>query len=175
MGKRFCPYLYGHPCDVHTDHEALKSLLYIPQPSGKLAHWGWPSKTWICIFTTSQEARTRTQMSCHVTLLLLCSRVYLSPMLVNDCAIGYCSDRRASCKEWGWQTGQEAAKESWAFSSQVLGSGCLTRKGKTAHEKILNSFQYEIVDNILHHTVRTRLWGWFLLWGPDENVWQSSQ
>ena len=38
--KHFRPYLYGHRCDVCTDHEALKSLLNTPQPSGKLARWG---------------------------------------------------------------------------------------------------------------------------------------
>lgn len=38
--KHFRPYLYGHGCDVYTDHEALKSLLNTPQPSGKLARWG---------------------------------------------------------------------------------------------------------------------------------------
>ena len=38
--KHFRPYLYGHHCDVYTDHEALKSLLNTPQPSGKLARWG---------------------------------------------------------------------------------------------------------------------------------------
>ena len=38
--KHFCPYLYGHQCDVFTDHVALKSLLCTPQPSGKLAQWG---------------------------------------------------------------------------------------------------------------------------------------
>ena len=38
--KHFRPYLYGHRCDVYTDHEALKSLLNTPQPSGKLARWG---------------------------------------------------------------------------------------------------------------------------------------
>ena len=35
--KHFRPYLYGHQCDIYTDHEALKSLLNTPQPSGKLA------------------------------------------------------------------------------------------------------------------------------------------
>ena len=29
-----------HCCDVYTDHEALKSLLNTPQPSGELACWG---------------------------------------------------------------------------------------------------------------------------------------
>ena len=38
--KHFRPYLYGHICVVYTDHEALKSLLNTPQPSGKLARWG---------------------------------------------------------------------------------------------------------------------------------------
>ena len=38
--KYFRPYLYGHHCDIYTDHEALKSLLNSPQPSGKLARWG---------------------------------------------------------------------------------------------------------------------------------------
>ena len=38
--KHFRPYLYGYHCDLYTDHEALKSLLNTPQPSGKLARWG---------------------------------------------------------------------------------------------------------------------------------------
>ena len=38
--KHFRHYLYGHHCTVFTDHEALKSLLNTPQPSGKLARWG---------------------------------------------------------------------------------------------------------------------------------------
>ena len=38
--KHFRHYIYGHHCRVITDHEALKSLLNIPHPSGKLARWG---------------------------------------------------------------------------------------------------------------------------------------
>jgi hypothetical protein len=38
--KHFRHYLYGHHCDAFTDHEALKSLLNTPHPSGKLARWG---------------------------------------------------------------------------------------------------------------------------------------
>ena len=36
--KHLRPYLYA--CDLYTDHEALKSLLNISHPSGKLAWWG---------------------------------------------------------------------------------------------------------------------------------------
>jgi len=39
--KHFRPYLYGHTCNVHTDHEALKGLLNTPHLSGKLARWGF--------------------------------------------------------------------------------------------------------------------------------------
>ena len=38
--KHFRVYLYGHRCEVYTDHEALLSLLNTPHPSGKLARWG---------------------------------------------------------------------------------------------------------------------------------------
>ena len=38
--KHFRHYLYGHKCEVFTDHEALKSLMNTPHPSGKLARWG---------------------------------------------------------------------------------------------------------------------------------------
>ena len=38
--KHFRHYLYGQRCDVCTDHEALKSLLNTPHPSGKLARRG---------------------------------------------------------------------------------------------------------------------------------------
>ena len=81
--KHFHPYLYGHRCDVYTDNEALKSPLNTPQPSGRLAHWGWLFKSWICTFTIGQEARTRMQIPCDMTLLLFCSRVQLSPMLAK--------------------------------------------------------------------------------------------
>lgn len=38
--RHFRHYIYGHRCDVFTDHEALKALLNTPHPSGKLARWG---------------------------------------------------------------------------------------------------------------------------------------
>ena len=38
--KHFRHYLCGHKCVIFTDHEALKSLLNTPHPSGKLARCG---------------------------------------------------------------------------------------------------------------------------------------
>ena len=39
VARHFRAYLYGHPCDVITDHETLQGLLNTPHPSGKLARW----------------------------------------------------------------------------------------------------------------------------------------
>ena len=38
--KHFRHYLYGHNCEVITDHQPLRSLLNTPHPSGRLARWG---------------------------------------------------------------------------------------------------------------------------------------
>ena len=37
--KHFHHYLYGHHCEVYTDHKPLIALLNTPHPSGKLARW----------------------------------------------------------------------------------------------------------------------------------------
>ena len=154
---------------------------------------GHPRTGCALLLYTGQEART--QMPCHVTLLLFCFRVHLFLMLVIDCAIGCWSDRSAIHKEWGWQPGRETAEKSWAFSSHpVLGRGCLTRRWKRAHDIVLNSFQIQRssatfctlclgcmslpshsgnYSNILYHMERKRLSGSF--YGPEETVWRSSQ
>ena len=38
--KHFHHYLYGHHCEVHTDHKPLIALLNTLHPSGKLVRWG---------------------------------------------------------------------------------------------------------------------------------------
>ena len=38
--KHFHHHLYGHHCEVYTDHEPLIALLNTPHLSGKLARWG---------------------------------------------------------------------------------------------------------------------------------------
>ena len=37
--KRFQPYLYGHKFTIHTDHSALKWLMSMQDPTGRLARW----------------------------------------------------------------------------------------------------------------------------------------
>ena len=68
-----------HQCVVYTDHEALKSLLNTPQPSGKLAHWG------VAIQELDYQLGGKNQNADahHMNLLLLCFQVQLSRMLAN--------------------------------------------------------------------------------------------
>ena len=42
MGSKTLPPLplYGHHCEVYTDHEPFIALLNTPYPSGKLVRWG---------------------------------------------------------------------------------------------------------------------------------------
>ena len=37
--KHYQPYLYGRCCVIHTDHHALKWLMNIKEPTGRLAQW----------------------------------------------------------------------------------------------------------------------------------------
>lgn len=62
--KHFRVYLYGHKCTVVTDHEALKSLLNTPQPSGKLARWGMALQDALsrCPLPESDDAHTTEEM-----------------------------------------------------------------------------------------------------------------
>ena len=82
--KHFRPYLYGHGCDVYTDHEALKSLLNTPQPSGKLARWGMALQE--LDLRISLPARKK-QLECRcivsVSQWRLTLLTQLSPLLVS--------------------------------------------------------------------------------------------
>ena len=67
--KHFHPYLYGNQCIVYTDNQALKSLLNMPQLSGKLALWGWPFRRWISSFSTARGSVMTMRMLSHDTCI----------------------------------------------------------------------------------------------------------
>ena len=69
--KYFRHYLYGHHCKVYTDHEALKSLLNTPQPSGKLARWGMAIQSWTLRYSTALGRKMQMQMPCPDHLCLM--------------------------------------------------------------------------------------------------------
>ena len=56
--RHFRHYLYGHHCDVFTDHEALKALLNTPYLSENLLGWDLHCKRSNCPFSTALGRKT---------------------------------------------------------------------------------------------------------------------
>ena len=162
--KHFRPYLYGHGCDVYTNHEALKSLLNTPQPSGRLTHWGIALQELdLCI-----HYRPGKKISNADAL----SRFPLGPNLVDpsstpspDVAIAAMRSARPSAK--GGDTNPAEPVDTKRGDSQSLEDrkradpdlapimdyiqrGVLP-DGETAHELALTQNQYELLEGILYH------------------------
>ena len=143
--KHFRTYLYGHPCDMITDHEALKGLLNIPHPSGKLARWG-------------------------LALLQLDLKIHYRPGRLNSCADALShaplvvpgTDREGKTMVAAIGTPQVQAKDSDLADRQgtdpqlgpivqYLRDGILPLLEKEAKELVLNNDQYVLVDNVVYH------------------------
>ena len=79
--KHFRHYLYGYPCTVYTDHEALKSLLNTPHPSGKLARWGMAIQE---LNLKIEYRRTHGLMHCPATQSHYCRVIVPRPRPVHS-------------------------------------------------------------------------------------------
>ena len=147
--KHFRPYLYGHRCQVITDHEALKSLLNTPHPSGKLARWGLaiqeldlhilyrPGKS-----NQSADALSRLPMSTAVEGKKEEVTAKDGEGTVNALA---CDD---SMKELGAKQDDDP---SLLVIKRYLLAKDLPSDEKVARELVLSGPQFEIIDNILYH------------------------
>ena len=147
--KHFRPYLYGHRCQVITDHEALKSLLNTPHPSGKLARWGLaiqeldlrilyrPGKS-----NQSADALSRLPMSTAVEGKKEEVTAKDGEGTVNALA---CDD---SMKELGAKQDDDP---SLLVIKRYLLAKELPSDEKVARELVLSGPQFEIIDNILYH------------------------
>ena len=80
--KHFRHYLYGYRCIVFMDHEALKSLLKTPQPSGKLARWGMALQELDLRIEWKSNARADVLSRYPVSLLLHDCPETVAPTLV---------------------------------------------------------------------------------------------
>ena len=143
--KHFRTCLYGHSCDVITDHEALQALLNTPHPSGKLARWG-------------------------LALQELDLRINYRPGRLNNCADALSrapleAENDAKEEEMmiaAIEASQSPAKDGDLAEKQrkdpklnpiilYLKDGILPQAEKDAKEIILNKGQYVLVDDILYH------------------------
>ena len=136
--KHFRPYLYGHRCDIYTDHEALKSLLNTPQPSGKLARWGMAIQ--------ELDVRILHRSGKHNANADSISRVPLEQSELHQEDKGKMVGAIAATSELAeLQRKDEGLKQIIDFQE----SGILPREEKQAKLISLTQSQYTLVDNVL--------------------------
>ena len=123
--KHFRPYLYGHKCEVFTDHEALKSLLNTPQPSGKLARWG------------NADALSRSP---------------LSHFPVPDGVVAAVSENVVPAKDGELSLAiQQKVDPELGPMVEYLKQGVLPLDETEARKITLNRNNYDLVDDVLFH------------------------
>ena len=138
--KHFRPYLYGHQCDIYTDHEALKSLLNTPQPSGKLARWGMAIQ--------ELDVRILHRSGKHNANPDALSRVPLEQSELHQEDKGKMVGAIAATSELAeLQRKDEGLKQIIAFQESRI----LPSEEKQAKLISLTQSQYTLVDNVLHY------------------------
>ena len=145
--KHFCPYLYGHKCRVVTDHEALKSLLNTPHPSGKLARWGLAIQELdleiqYCPGTKNQNADALSRSPIPRPVVEREVAAKDGEGAVNALV---CDDSR---QELG---AKQDGDPSLQAIKHYLRTGELPTDEQKARGLVLSRPQFEIVDNVLYH------------------------
>ena len=148
--RHFRQYLYGHRCHVHTDHEALKSLLNSPHPSGKLARWGLAIQELDLVIhykpgriNQKADALSRSPCPTETTEIHLDEKVIAAVESV---------DPQVAAK--GGERSLEVLQREDPTLSQYftyLEQGILPEDETVAKELVLTRGQYELVDGVLYH------------------------
>ena len=147
--KHFRPYLYGHQCDVFTDHVALKSLLCTPQPSGKLARWGMAIQE-LDLHIHHRSGKKNTNADALSRYPVLSTESTSSTHQVLEVVA-------ATNPSWESAKGGEPtlstlqrADPQIAPIVEYLEKGELLEDDKRARELALTKSQYTIVDSVLY-------------------------
>ena len=140
--KHFRPYLYGHKCLVITDHEALKSLLNTPHPSGKLARWGLAIQE---LDLTIKYRPGKNNQSADAL-----SRM---PLQIQDHVTakdGETTVNSLACDHGGVGSHQDEDPDI-KIIKQYLKDGKLPLEDNVARKLVLSKVQYEVIDDVLYH------------------------
>ncbi len=146
--KHFRHYLYGHHCDVFTDHEALKSLLNTPHPSGKLARWGMALQELDLTILYRPGKRNSNADALSRFPLASEERGISRPFgIVAATSVPLPS---AKSGEATLETRQRQDPELQPIMD-FLEDGVLPEEEKQARELILSRSQYQMIDGVLYH------------------------
>ena len=145
--KHFRHYLYGHHCKVFTDHEALKSLLNTPQPSGKLARWG------LALQELDLEIHYRPGRVNQNADALSRSPVTDPHSLLNPSeVIATISAPETSAKEGDATLGEKQRSDPQLRRIiDYLTQGVLPQDHHQARELALSKSQYKMIDDVLYY------------------------
>ena len=151
--KHFRHYLYGHKCVIFTDHEALKSLLNTPHPSGKLARWG------LILQDMELEIKYRSgkKNSNADALSRYPVRTPTEPLQdisvteVNGVVAALDSSREVESKDGESTLHDRQLADGWLkIIIDYISDGVLPENDKEARQLILSSSKFTILDNILY-------------------------
>lgn len=147
--RHFRPYLYGHACKVYTDHEALKSLLNTPHPSGKLARWG------LAIQELDLEIHYKPGRSNQAADALsrqpVSTALLEAPVQAKDGEgtvhrLTTNGDENSECL-----ASRQDSDVGLKRIKQYLLDNKLPDQEEKARELTLNKAQYEVIDSVLYH------------------------
>ena len=136
--KHFRHFLYGHKCEVYTDHIALKALLNTPHPSGKLARWG------LALQELELDIRYRPGKSNTNADAL--SR---APIQSSDPIVATVVSNSEGDKTLG---SQQRSDEKLRPLIEYLAYQSLPGDEKVAREIVLASPQYALIDGVLYYS-----------------------
>ena len=150
--KHFRHYLYGHRCTVITDHEALKSLLNTPHPSGKLARWGMVLQE-LDLHIVYRPGKQNAKADA------------LSRYPVEDGAevttmpftlVAAITQEAVSAKDGDPLSRRQEADPVLKPLMKYLDCGAVPEDKTTARKVILESAQYALLEGVLYHVEKDK-------------------
>ena len=149
--KHFRHYLYGHYCTVYTDHEALKSLLHTPHPSGKLARWGMALQELdLTIEYRPGKGNQKADALSRYPISLLSNDVLDEPASAVVAVVGVSDYHEGEQDREGTLANRQRMDPYLREVNFYLDNGVLPEDETRARELVLGRSQYEILDGVLY-------------------------
>ena len=140
-----------HSCTVYTDHEALKSLLNTPHPSGKLARWGMALQE-LDLKVVYRRGKENEKADALSRAPLPDEAATSTMPFVQIAPI---SSEVVSAKDGETLSQRQKADPELQPMMAYLESG-ITPEEQNAKQLILQSVEYTLLDGVLYHVEKDK-------------------